>query len=230
MKLAIVGDGRMARAIAGECAVAGDEVVAMIGAAENPGGQGITPAALRGAEVVLEFTVPTAAAANLRALNRIGARVVCGTTGWDAERATIEAEFRAGQGALLAASNFALGVHFFLRTASALAAAAARQPGFAGFIHERHHAAKLDAPSGTALTLQHAVVHADPSREWPITSVRAGSIPGEHEVVLDAAYESITLRHVVRDRRVFAAGALTAAHWLRGRQGVYAIDAIFQGE
>ena len=69
----------------------------------------------------------------------------------------------------------------------------------------------------------------DPRRTWPITSVRAGSIPGEHELVLDAPYETITLRHEARDRRVFAAGALTAGRWLRGRRGVFTLDALFDG-
>ena len=229
MKLAIVGDGRMARAIAAEAAAVGDEVVVMLGLEENHGACGITTARLGQVDVVCEFTAPDAVVANLQALKRIGARVVCGTTGWDAERQGIEAAWRSGPGALLAASNFALGVHLFFTAARALAAAAAARPEFDGFLHERHHAAKLDAPSGTAMSLQRIVRDANPSRAWPVTSVRAGMTPGEHELVLDAPFESITLRHVARDRRVFAAGALTAARWLQGRQGVFTLEAMLQG-
>lgn len=230
MKLGIVGDGRMAQAIAAEARAAGDVVVAMIGAAENAGGAGITTERLVGCDVVLEFTVPDAAPANLRALGAIGATVVSGTTGWDAERAEIEALWLQGPGALLVASNFALGVQLFLRAARSLAAVAAQRPEFDGFLHERHHAGKVDAPSGTALLLQRTVRDADPGRPWPISSVRAGAIPGEHELVLDGPFESITLRHSVRDRRVFAAGALTAARWLIGRRGVFTLDAMFAGD
>ena len=202
----------------------------MLGLSENGGASGITREWLADADVVCEFTTPTAVVANLRALRSIGARVVCGTTGWDAERATVEAEWQDSEGALLAASNFAIGVHLFFAAARALAEAAATRPEFDGFLHERHHAAKLDAPSGTAKTLQQILQAADPSRAWPVTSVRAGNIPGEHEVVLDAPFESITLRHVARDRRVFASGALAAARWLRGRRGVFTIDDMLRGE
>jgi 4-hydroxy-tetrahydrodipicolinate reductase len=230
MKIGIVGDGRMAQAIAVEARAAGDSVVAMIGAAENAAGFGITREQLGACDVVLEFTVPDAAPANLHALHAIGATVVCGTTGWDAEREPIEALWRDGPGALLVASNFALGVQLFLRAARALAEAAVNRPEFDGFLHERHHAAKVDAPSGTGLLLQRTVRGVDPARAWPISSIRAGAIPGDHELVLDGPFESITLRHSARDRRVFAAGALTAARWLAGRRGVFTLDAMLAGD
>lgn len=230
MKLGIVGDGRMAQAIAAEARAAGDEVVAMLGAADNAAGVGITVERFGGCDVVFEFTVPEAAPTNLEALHAIGATVVCGTTGWDAERPRIEAHWSDGPGALLVASNFALGVHLFLRAARVLAEGAANRPEFAGFLHERHHAAKLDSPSGTGLWLQRTVQQADPGRPWPITSVRAGAIPGDHELVLDGHFDTITLRHSARDRRVFAAGALTAARWLVGRRGVFTLDAMFAGD
>ena len=228
MKIALIGTGRMAQAIRAEAEAAGDTVVAMLGRADNPGGKGITTDRLAGAEVVFEFSTPESVVDNLRALQPLGLAVVCGTTGWDAERLGVEAAWRDGPGALLAASNFAIGVHLFLRAARALAAAASGQRGFDGFLHERHHIAKRDAPSGTGLRLQDAARSGDPTRAWPITSVRAGAIPGEHELVLDAPYETITLRHVARDRRVFAAGALTAGRWLQGRRGAFTLDALFE--
>ncbi|MEP6591946.1 MAG: dihydrodipicolinate reductase C-terminal domain-containing protein [Gemmatimonadota bacterium] len=230
MKFGIVGDGRMARAIAAEASAAGDHVAALLGAEENVDAAAITAERFAACDVVFEFTLPSAAPTNLRALHAIGATVVCGTTGWDQERDTVESLWREGRGAVLVASNFALGVQLFLRAAAALASAAAQRPEFDGFLHERHHAAKVDAPSGTGLRLQDVVRRADPSRVWPITSVRAGSIPGDHEMVLDGPFESLTLRHSARDRRVFAAGALTAARWLAGRRGVFTLDAMFAGD
>lgn len=230
MNIAIVGTGKMAAAIAAEAAASGDTVLATIGLAENADGAALTAERLAGADVVFEFTAPEAARANLLALRAAGATVVCGTTGWDDALAEVRDAWRDAPGALLVASNFAIGVHLFLRAARALAADAARRPEFDGFLHERHHAAKKDAPSGTGRTLRELVRAADPSRDWPITSVRAGAIPGTHELVLDGPFESITLSHVARDRRVFAAGALTAARWLRGRRGFFTIDDLLAGD
>ncbi|MEO5800075.1 MAG: dihydrodipicolinate reductase C-terminal domain-containing protein [Gemmatimonadales bacterium] len=230
MKIGIVGDGRMAQAIAAEARAAGDTIVTILGAGENAAGFGITRERFGACDVVFEFTVPDAAPANLEALHAIGATVVCGTTGWDDEREAIEQRWSNGPGALLIASNFSLGVQLFLRAAKALAQAAASRPEFDGFLHERHHAAKVDAPSGTGLLLQRTARGADPTRAWPITSVRAGAIPGDHELVLDGPFESITLRHSARDRRVFAAGALTVARWLVGRRGTFTLDAMFAGD
>lgn len=229
MKIAIVGDGRMGRAVAGVAADRGIEVVATIGHAANPGGGALTAANLRGADVVVEFTVPAAVRQNLQALRSIGARVVSGTTGWDPSQSERDADWKAAGGALLVGSNFSLGLHLMLRAARALAEGVRDRSEFDGFVVEEHHRAKLDAPSGTALSLQRALAAADPSRAWPITSVRAGWMPGEHEVRLDAPFESVSVRHSVRDRRVFAAGALTAAEWLQGRQGLFTIDDLFEG-
>lgn len=230
MRIGIVGDGRMAQAIATEAAAGGDTLVVMLGVEANPEGTGITADRFGDCDVVFEFTIPAAVEKNLVALHRIGATVVSGTTGWDAGRDRMMDLWSRGPGGLLVASNFALGVQLFLHAARSLAGAAATRREFDGFLHERHHAAKLDAPSGTGITLQQVVRGADPSREWPITSVRAGSIPGEHELVLDTQFETITLRHSARDRRVFAAGALTAARWLVGRTGSFTLDALFNGD
>jgi 4-hydroxy-tetrahydrodipicolinate reductase len=98
---------------------------------------------------------------------------------------------------------------------------------FDAAIVEAHHRKKLDAPSGTALLLQQELKAANPSRAFPITSVRIGAIPGTHSVLLDASHESLELTHTVRDRRVFAAGAVTAAEWLPGRRGVFTFDDLF---
>jgi 4-hydroxy-tetrahydrodipicolinate reductase len=227
LRLAVIGDGRMGRALASLAAERGFELVAVIGeAAAAPAG--ITRDLLGGADVAIEFTVPAAAAANVRACAACGCPVVSGTTGWDAERPAIEAAVRARGGALLWAPNFSLGVHLFTR----IAAYAARQVtamGAAGFdmhLMETHHRAKLDAPSGTARLIA-ARVEEQAGREPPITSVRTGSVPGTHELLFDAPFEQIRLEHVARDRRVFAAGALAAARWLHGRHGVFTLDHLF---
>lgn len=221
-KLAIIGDGKMGRLVSALATEQGDAVVAFLGR-DDVLRDGITAAALKGATVAIEFTEPGAAAANVRACVAAGCAVVCGTTGWDAERATVSAEVRESGGALLWAPNFSLGVHIF---AALVAEAARRTRGAGGFdahLVETHHTAKLDAPSGTARLLAAAAERAS-GTSVPITSVRVGSVPGTHELVIDGAFEQIRLVHEARDRRVFALGALSAARWLHGRHGVFSLD------
>jgi 4-hydroxy-tetrahydrodipicolinate reductase len=220
MRLLIVGNGKMGSAVAALAATRG-HAWTMIGREENAGGHGLTAQRVKGHDVAIEFTRPDAAATNLERLIEAGIPVVTGTTGWEAELPRIIALVEARKGALLHAANFSVGVHLFLRAARALAAEFAGREGFDGFILEEHHAAKRDAPSGTARVLRERLRDADPSREYPITSVRAGVIPGTHAVSFDGAFETITLRHAARSRDGFAAGALAAAEWLPGRAGVY---------
>jgi 4-hydroxy-tetrahydrodipicolinate reductase len=120
-------------------------------------------------------------------------------------------------------------VQLFLCGARELARRFASQADFDAFVLDEHHAAKRDAPSGTGLALQRAMRAEDGAREYPITSVRAGSIPGTHSVTFDGPFESVSLTHTARDRRVFAAGALAAAEWLPGRRGVFTFDEMLFG-
>ena len=122
-----------------------------------------------------------------------------------------------------------IGVHLFLRAARELARAFAGRSEFDAFVVDEHHAAKIDAPSGTANVLQQRLRDGDGGRAFPITSIRAGSIPGSHAVVYDGAFESVRLSHVARSRQVFAAGALAAAEWLPGRHGVFTFEDMLFG-
>ena len=229
MRIVIVGTGRMG----GEVAALAQErghVVTLIGSAENAAGAALTKARLEDADVAVEFTRPDAAAATVIALVDAGVPVVCGTTGWSADLPRVEAFVYRQGGALLHSANFSVGVHLFLRAARQLAQGLAARPEFDAFILEEHHRAKRDAPSGTARVLRERVTGADPSREFPITSIRAGATPGTHVLAYDAPDERITLSHVARGRRGFAAGALAAAEWLPGRRGVHTFeDMLFGG-
>ncbi len=228
LRLAIIGDGKMGRLVAALAAEEGVEVRAMLGK-EIVTALGITAEVLNGASVAIEFTEPAAAAANVRACLKAGCPVVCGTTGWDAERATVEAEVRARGGALLWAPNFSLGVHLFMRLVAEAARLARSAGGFDAHLVETHHAGKRDAPSGTARLLADAAEAASGS-PVPITSVRFGSVPGTHELFLDGAFEQLRLVHEARDRRVFALGAITAARWIAGRRGVFTLDDMLASE
>lgn len=218
--LAVVGTGRMGRLVAELAGDRGWTVTALIGRADNPEGAGITRDRLAGAEVAVEFTTAGAAPHNVRALARAGCPVVCGTTGWQAEFDGVVRDVTSAGGALLWAPNFALGMQVFWRVAEAAAERAASLPGFDAHIVETHHAAKRDAPSGTARELQRRVA-ARLGREVAVTSLRLGSVPGTHELVFDGAFEQIRVVHEARDRRVFAEGALAAAQWIIGRTGVF---------
>jgi 4-hydroxy-tetrahydrodipicolinate reductase len=178
-----------------------------------------SPAIWPGADVAIDFSIAEAVPRNLPHLASRGTSVVIGTTGWQAhEPALREQAARSGIG-VVAAPNFAIGVNLFLALVERAAELWQGQPAFGAWIHELHHAAKKDAPSGTALALERALQARGYDQPIAVTSTRVGSIPGTHTVGFDAAAETITLTHTARDRTVFARGALEAARWLHGRRG-----------
>lgn len=219
-RLAVIGDGRMGRAVAALAPERGFTVVAHFGAHGDATGCPLGPAALAGVEVAIEFTVPGAAPANIRACLAAGVPVVVGTTGWHDDLPAVAAEVAASGGALLHAPNFSPGVVLFTDLVREAAARLARVPGLALHLVDVHHAAKRDAPSGTARALAAAAAEGS-GRDVPVTSIRTGHVPGTHTLVADAPFEQVTLTHEARDRRVFADGALSAAAWLAGRRGVF---------
>lgn len=211
VRVALVGMGRMGRALDALAPERGLEVVARLDAPEMQ--RGLTRDDLRGAQVVIEFTQPESAVANAIACLALSCPVVIGTTGWIERRAELEAAVQRSGCAALWSPNFSLGVQLFLAFAEDAARRLRGAAGFDAHIIETHHAAKLDAPSGTGIAIGERV-RSGLGREVPITSVRVGSVPGTHEVIFDAAFEQIRLVHEARDRRVFADGALAAARWL----------------
>lgn len=221
-RIAILGAGKMGSLLATLAPTSECEVVAQLDAPDTA--QGLRREQLGGAEVAIEFTVPTAAAALVRGCAECGVPVVSGTTGWDAERASVEDFVRNSTGALLWAPNFALGVHLFAKVVEEAARRFAHgRAGFDAALVETHHKQKLDAPSGTGRMLA-TVVERARGTAIPVTSIRTGHVPGTHELVFDAAFEQVRLVHEARDRRVFAAGALAAARWLAGKRGVFTLD------
>ena len=219
-RLALIGVGKMGRVLAELAPERGWDVVAQFDSASNAAGQGITADALAGADVAIEFTVPGAAVANARATVAAGCPIVIGTTGWYEHLPELSAWVTERNGALLSASNFSLGVNAFEQVVALAARLLAGLGGFDAHLVETHHAAKKDAPSGTAAMLGRSA-SSSWGRSIPITSVRTGSVPGTHELLFDAPFETVRLEHVARDRRVFAEGALAAAAWLIGRRGVF---------
>ena len=220
-RLLLIGHGRMGRLVEQLAPDYGCEVAGIVTAAT--GARSI--AAAEGPfDVAIDFTVPAAVAANLPALAERGLNVVIGTTGWQA----IEPELRAAAArhhiGVLTASNFSIGLHIFRAAVAQAASDFAAQETVGAWIHEAHHSAKKDAPSGTALTLKQAMETAGYQKKIDVSSTRAGSIPGTHTVGFDAVSETVTMTHTVRDRSVFARGALDAARWLVGKQGWFTMD------
>jgi len=211
VRVALIGMGRMGRALDALAPERGCEVVARLDAAEMS--NGITAADLHGAQVAIEFTTPESSVANAIALLQLGCPVVIGTTGWSAQLPAVEAATQAARCAALWSPNFSIGVQLFLLMAEDAARRARQVAGFDAHVVETHHIAKLDAPSGTGIAIADRL-RDGLGREVPITSVRTGSVPGTHEIIFDAPFETIRLVHEARDRRVFADGALTAARWL----------------
>ncbi|MGZ8391434.1 MAG: 4-hydroxy-tetrahydrodipicolinate reductase [Gemmatimonadales bacterium] len=230
MKIAIIGDGRMGKAVASLAIGRGHSIQTVVDSSDNVAGRALTRERLTGADVAIEFTRPEAVVPNLERLIELGIPTVTGTTGWSDALPRITRLIEARNGALLHAANFSIGVHFFLRAARELARSFSGRPEFLSSIREVHHAAKLDSPSGTALLLQQRLGDSDKSRTFPITSVRTGTVPGTHELIYDGPHETVSLSHVARDREGFAAGALAAAEWLPGKTGVFTFEHLLFGE
>jgi 4-hydroxy-tetrahydrodipicolinate reductase len=230
LRIAIVGNGRMGKAVARLAIEQGHSIHTVVDSRDNAGGQALTRQRLAGADVAIEFTRPDAAVRNIEKVIEVGIRIVSGTTGWDESLPRITGLVQARGGALLYASNFSVGVHLFMRTARELAHTFSSRPEFAASITDEHHAGKLDAPSGTALQLQRQLGASDPARLFPITSIREGNVPGTHTVTYAGPHETITLMHMARDRHAFAAGALMAAEWLQDKSGVFTFEDLLFGE
>jgi 4-hydroxy-tetrahydrodipicolinate reductase len=230
MRIVIVGNGKMGKAVAALAKERGHQVHAAYGSSENAAGKALTKERMAGADVAVEFTRPDAVVGNLERLIAAGIPTVTGTTGWTAELPRITQLVNRHSGALLHSANFSIGVQLFLRAAQQLGREFAGREGYDAFILEEHHASKRDAPSGTARALQERLHQVDGERGFPITSVRAGSIPGTHRLTYEGPFESVSLSHLARSRQGFAAGALAAAEWLPGHPGVHRFeDMLFGG-
>ena len=222
LRILLVGFGRMGRLVEELARDEGHEIVARI--ISSTAATDWPPA-----DVAIDFSTAEAVRANLPRLAERGTNVVIGTTGWHPyERDLRTAAERAGIG-VVASANFSIGVNIFAMLVAEAARLMERHPNYGAWIHELHHAAKKDAPSGTALLLRDAMTAAGLSRPIAVSSTRAGSIPGTHVIGFDGPSDTIELTHTARDRRGFASGALLAAKWVVGRHGWYSMSDVLKG-
>jgi len=218
-RVLVIGRGRMGRLVESLSGEYGFDVAGWVDR-ENAGRSADWP----DADVAIDFSTGDAVAANFPTLARRGHPVVIGATGWGAHEAAIRHEAEARGIAVVAAPNFALGVTLFGAIVARAAELMSHRSEFGAWVHELHHAAKRDAPSGTALGLMEIMLGSGYRAPIDVSSTRAGAIPGTHTIGFDGGGETITLTHAARDRSIFARGALEAARWVEGRRGWFTME------
>ncbi len=235
LSLVIVGHGRMGRAVEAAARDAGHQIVAIVDPISAQATRdSLIGIASVGAEVAIEFSTPSTAEANCRALLGAGLPVICGTTGWNGALKAVEEEATRNDVGLLWSPNFSLGIAIAFRLTTLASRWFAGAGDFSPWLFEAHHSGKKDGPSGTARRLAELIVEHTPGKTTfgpapaetvidhdmlPVAWIRAGSIPGEHRIGWDAPEESFELTHRARSRGVFARGALRAAEWIIGQHG-----------
>jgi 4-hydroxy-tetrahydrodipicolinate reductase len=221
MHFLVLGKGKTGSLVA-EVAAERGHSVRSLDITENQNASGLTAATLAGVDAVIDFTAPESAVANITAVLNAGARIVVGTTGWYSHLDELKALTDKG-GALLYGTNFSIGVQKLFR----LTADLAKLEGYTFSISETHHVTKLDAPSGTAITLREIIEAAQPGVKVEITSHRIADAKGEHIVTASNDIDTLTVSHDAHSRRGFALGAVRAAEWVAGKSGVWEFREIF---
>src|SRR5205085_1905787 len=231
MKLALIGHGAMGRLVEARALEEGHEVATVLARRESEFRVEELAEILGGHDAAIDFTVAEAVPRHAEACALARVPLVEGTTGWLSQLEEVRQHIERANGALIYGANFSVGVNLFYRVV-ARAAELFRGFEYAPFVEEAHHSRKRDAPSGTGLRLRDILADSYDA-EIPVASTRAGHIPGTHRVGFDSAADTVTLTHTARSREGFAAGALVAARWIQGKQGVYefseTLDEILKG-
>jgi 4-hydroxy-tetrahydrodipicolinate reductase len=233
VKIALIGYGKMGKAIEKIAHDMGHEIVGKFGRSAPP-----SISALKPADVAIEFTQPELAPKHIALCKAAGIPVVVGTTGWYAHFEDIKQQFHS-EGALFTATNFSIGVNITFYLNRVLAGIMNRYPEYAAGITEIHHTQKIDAPSGTAISLAEGIIKENLSFDnWelsneekqafggkiPIHAVRENDVPGTHTISWNSAIDNISITHLAHNRQGFAKGAVLAAEWIIGKQGVYSME------
>jgi 4-hydroxy-tetrahydrodipicolinate reductase len=215
VKLLIVGYGKMGRMVE-EMAVGQD--IEIVGRVDDGRDE------WRPADVAVDFSTASALLTNFPKYTQSKINVVIGTTGWGEHAAKLRRDAEEAGLGVVAAPNFSIGVNIFQHLVAETARMMQAQPQYGAWVHEIHHSAKRDAPSGTAIQLRDAMKAAGFERPIDMSSNRAGTVPGTHTIGFDGPSDTIELIHTARDRRGFASGALVAARWIKGRSGWYSMQ------
>jgi len=228
MKIALIGYGKMGKAIEPIAIQRGHEIVLRSVSTVE-----LDKTTIADADVAIEFTEPSSAKHHILTCFEAGTPVVVGTTGWYGDYDEIHRKQKETNSALLASTNFSLGVNLFFEINHRLAALMNQQDQYDMAITEIHHTEKLDAPSGTAISIAEGIIDSvDRKKEWTdshshgpdqiqIVSEREMNVPGTHRVTYDSAVDSISIEHVAHNRKGFALGSVIAAEFIQGKSGIY---------
>ncbi len=233
MKIALIGYGKMGHEIEAIANERNHQVVLTIDK-ENP--HDLSPEKLKLADVAIEFTSPHTAFSNVSACLKAGIPVISGSTGWGNQMAEAEELCLKLNGGFFYASNYSVGVNIFFRINKLLATLMAKTPGYDLNIEETHHTQKLDAPSGTAITIAEGIASELPIKKgWTmnpdekqekilIKAFREGSVPGTHSVIYESEVDKITFTHEAKSRKGLAIGAVLAAEFMVGKKGIFGMN------
>jgi len=243
MKIALIGYGKMGKLLEHFAQERGHEICITIDA-DNA--SDIRSERFKEADVAIEFSVPHAALEHIYDAFEADVPIVVGTTGWYDELAAVEQKCRAGNNTLLYASNFSVGVNVFFYVNKVLAKLMNRYPQYDVQVEEIHHTQKLDAPSGTAITIAEGILDGlERKNTWVnevigqqddvivkpnellIESHRIEEVPGTHTVIYSSEVDELEFKHTAHSRAGFALGAILAAEWLHGKKGFYSIKDMF---
>jgi len=235
MNIAIIGYGKMGKMVESIAVERGHQVILKIDI-DNPGD--FTQANLGKAQVAIEFSNPKTAFANVTRCIEYGVPVVSGSTGWFDRLGEVKNLCAEHNGSMLCASNFSLGVNIFFEINRQLARVMNRFPDYSVNIEEIHHTQKLDAPSGTAITLaEGAISEISRLSKWrlqqnvetqdfaslPIHAIRRDSVPGTHHVRYSSEIDDIEITHIAHSRKGFALGAVIAAEYIHDKKGIFSM-------
>ena len=233
MRILLIGYGKMGQTIEKIALERGHTIVGKIGA-NNQGD--LASFNSDNTDVAIEFTQPEAAFDNISHCLKHNIKVICGTTGWLDQKSEADKLCQTHNGAFLYGSNFSIGVNIFFHINKVLASIMNNFPAYDVVMEEIHHTQKLDAPSGTAITLAEGVLENFKSKiNWVnapsqnqsdlvITSLREGTVPGTHTTIYTSAIDDIEIKHTAHSRHGFALGAVVAAEWIADKTGVFSIE------
>lgn len=236
MKIALVGYGKMGKTIEQIALSRGHEIVSIIDI-NNP--EDFTSDAFKSADVAIEFTTPATAFENYMKCFAANVPVVSGTTGWTARMSEIKEMCEKEGKTFFYASNFSIGVNIFFALNKYLAKVMNNFPSYDVRMTEVHHIHKLDAPSGTAITLAEGILEnidrkdrwtletAEKATDLPIHAIREGEVPGIHEIIYESDVDTISIKHDAKSRAGFALGAVVAAEFTAGKKGFLGMSDLF---
>ncbi len=243
MKIILLGYGKMGQQIEQFAHKRGHEILLIV---DKDNRESLTAADLIGADVAIDFSQPLAALSNISLCFEANIPIVVGTTGWYEHLQEVESTTLAANQSLLYGSNFSIGVNIFFHVNKLLAKAMNPYKQYDVQVEEIHHIQKLDAPSGTAITIAEGILSGlDHKQDWVnevvgtadelvakpnellIESLRIEDVPGTHTVLYSSEVDQIEFKHTAHNRAGFALGAVVAAEWLIGKKGFYQVTEMF---